>query len=136
MEQLKSEIEKSATEKQARIDSKKEIIVGVNEFKSDHLDDVNILDIDNIQVRKEQIEKLDKIKSERDNNLVNQSLEKITNAAKNKNENLLSLFVEAMRNRATVGETSFALEKVYTRYETKQSIVTEVYANTFDDQNF
>jgi len=131
----KSEIEKSATEKQARIDSKKEIIVGVNEFKSDHLDDVNILDIDNIQVRKEQIEKLDKIKSERDNNLVNQSLEKITNAAKNKNENLLSLFVEAMRNRATVGETSFALEKVYTRYETKQSIVTEVYANTFDDQN-
>ena len=131
----KSEIEKSATEKQARIDSKKEIIVGVNEFKSDHLDDVNILDIDNIQVRKEQIEKLDKIKSERDNNLVNQSLEKITNAAKNKNENLLSLFVEAMRNRATVGETSLALEKVYTRYETKQSIVTEVYANTFDDQN-
>ncbi len=131
----KSEIEKSATEKQARIDSKKEIIVGVNEFKSDHLDDVNILDIDNIQVRKEQIEKLDKIKSERDNNLVNQSLEKITNAAKNKNENLLSLFVEAMRNRATVGETSFALEKVYARYETKQSIVTEVYANTFDDQN-
>ena len=80
---------------------------------------------------------LDKIKSERDNNLVKQSLEKITNAAKNKNknENLLSLFVEAMRNRATVGETSFALEKVYTRYETKQSIVTEVYANTFDDQN-
>ncbi len=131
----KSEIEKSATEKQARIDSKKEIIVGVNEFKSDHLDDVNILDIDNIQVRKEQIEKLDKIKSERNNNLVNQSLEKITNAAKNKNENLLSLFVQAMRNRATVGETSLALEKVYTRYETKQSIVTEVYANTFDDQN-
>ena len=131
----KSEIEKSATEKQARIDSKKEIIVGVNEFTSDHLDDVNILDIDNIQVRKEQIEKLDKIKSERDNNLVNQSLEKITNAAKNNNENLLSLFVEAMRNRATVGETSFALEKVYTRHETKQSIVTEVYANTFDDQN-
>ena len=131
----KSEIEKSATEKQARIDSKKEIIVGVNEFKSDHLDDVNILDIDNIQVRKEQIEKLDKIKSERDNNLVNQSLQKITNAAKNKNENLLSLFVEAMRNRSTVGETSLALEKVYTRYETKQSIVTEVYANTFNDQN-
>ena len=131
----KSEIEKSATEKQARIDSKKEIIVGVNEFKSDHLDEVNILDIDNIQVRKEQIEKLDKIKSERDNNLVNQSLEKITNAAKNKNENLLSLFVEAMRNRSTVGETSLALEKVYTRYETKQSIVTEVYANTFNDQN-
>ena len=131
----KSEIEKSATEKQARIDSKKEIIVGVNEFKSNHLDEVNILDIDNIQVRKEQIEKLDEIKSERDNNLVKQSLEKITNAAKNKNENLLSLFVEAMRNRATVGETSLALEKVYTRYETKQSIVTEVYANTFDDQN-
>ena len=75
----KSEIEKSATEKQARIDSKKEIIVGVNEFKSDHLDEVNILDIDNIQVRKEQIVKLDKIKSERDNNLVKQSLEKITN---------------------------------------------------------
>ena len=131
----KSEIEKSATEKQARIDSKTEIIVGVNKFKSDHLDEVNILDIDNIQVRKEQIEKLDKIKSERDNNLVNQSLEKITNAAKNKNENLLSLFVEALRNRATVGETSLALEKVYTRYETKQSIVTKVYANTFDDQN-
>ena len=131
----KSEIEKSATEKQARIDSKKEIIVGVNEFKSDNLDEVNILDIDNIQVRKEQIEKLDKIKSERDNNLVKQSLEKITNAAKNKNVNLLSLFIEAMRNRATVGETSFALEKVYTRYKTKQSIVTEVYANTFDDQN-
>ncbi len=131
----KSEIEKSATEKQARIDSKKEIIVGVNEFKSDHLDDVNILDINNIQVRKEQIEKLDKIKSERDNKLVKQSLEKITNAAKNKNENLLSLFVEAMRNRATVGETSFALEKVYTRYETNQSLVTEVYANTFEDQN-
>merc|ERR1711991_552065 len=91
---IESGYPKSATEKQARIDSKKEVIVGVNEFKSDHLDEVNILDIDNIQVRKEQIEKLDKIKSERDNYLVEQSLEKITNAAKNKNENLLSLFVE------------------------------------------
>ena len=131
----KSEIEKSATEKQARIDSKKEIIVGVNEFVSDNSDEVDVLDIDNFQVRKEQIEKLDKIKSERDNNLVNQCLEKITNAAKNKNENLLSLFVEAMRNRATVGETSLALEKIYKRFETKQSLVTEVYAKTLDNQN-
>ena len=131
----KLEIEKSATEKQARIDSEKDIIVGVNKFQSSSIDEVEVLDIDNFQVRKEQVDKLNKIKSKRDNVLVKESLEKISIAARNNDQNLLDVFVEAMRNRATVGETSFALEKIYTRYETKQTIVTEVYAKNFQHKN-
>ena len=127
----KSEIEKSAIKKQARIDSGEEIIVGVNKFQSKERDEVDILDIDNNAVRKEQIQRLQKIKKIRDENLVQQSLEKIELAAKKDNSNLLELFINAMRCRATVGETSHALEKVYGRHQADQKIQKNIYTKNY-----
>ena len=127
----KSEIEKSAIKKQARIDSGEEIIVGVNKFQSTVRDEVDILDIDNNAVRKEQIERLKKIKKERDENLVQQSLKNIEMAAKTDDSNLLELFINAMRCRATLGETSYALEKVYGRHEADQKIEKNIYAENY-----
>ncbi len=127
----KSEIEKSAIKRQARIDSGEEIIVGVNKFQSKFRDEVEILDIDNNVVRNEQIKRLKRIKKERNEDLVKQSLKKIEKAAKKEDENLLELFVEAIRNRATIGETSFALEKVYGRHESDQIIQKNIYADNY-----
>tara|TARA_B100001540_G_scaffold201705_1_gene177622 strand:- start:757 stop:2232 length:1476 start_codon:yes stop_codon:yes gene_type:complete len=127
----KSEIEKSAIKKQARIDSGEEIIVGVNKYQSKEKDEVDILDIDNFAVRKEQIDRLKKIKNKRDETLVKEALKKIENAAKTKSTNLLELFIEAMRLRATLGETSHALEKVFGRHEADQKIVKNIYKDHY-----
>jgi len=127
----KSEIEKSAIKKQARIDSGQEIIVGVNKFQSNVRDEVDVLDIDNNAVRKEQIERLKKIKKERDENLVQQALKNIETAAKTDDSNLLELFINAMRCRATLGETSYALEKVYGRHEADQKIEKNIYSENY-----
>ncbi len=127
----KSEIEKSAIKKQARIDSGEEIIVGVNKFQSNVRDEVDVLDIDNNAVRKEQIERLKKIKKERDENLVQQALKNIETAAKTDDSNLLELFINAMRCRATLGETSYALEKVYGRHEADQKIEKNIYSENY-----
>ena len=127
----KSEIEKSAIKKQARIDSGEEIIVGVNKFQSNVRDEVDVLDIDNNAVRKEQIERLKKIKKERDENLVQQALKNIETAAKTDDSNLLELFINAMRCRATLGETSYALEKVYGRHEADQKIEKNIYTENY-----
>ena len=127
----KSEIEKSATKRQAKIDSGEQVIVGVNKFKSNHQDTIEILDIDNNAVRDEQINKLQIIKGKRNSKAVEIALENLKRAAKNNSGNLLELSIIAMRERATVGELSYALEEVYGRYGVKQEIVQNIYKETY-----
>jgi len=133
----KLEIEEVAARKQARIDSGKDIIVGVNKFKLEQEDPLHILEVDNNLVRNQQIKRLNKIKSTRDTSKVNECLKKITFAAKNKTENLLALSIDAALARATLGEISSALEKVYGRYNATIKSITGVYKQEIDmDSNF
>jgi methylmalonyl-CoA mutase len=133
----KMRIEEAAARKQARIDSGKDIIVGVNKYKISEATILEVRDVDNQAVRTSQIERLDKIKAERDNNLVNLILEKLTKSAENGEGNLLELAVEAARLRATLGEISMALEKVYGRHKAIIRSISGVYsAEVTDDENF
>ena len=133
----KMRIEEAAARKQARIDSGKDVIVGVNKYKITEATVLEVRDVDNQAVRISQIERLEKIKKERDNNLVNLSLEKLTKSAENGKGNLLELAVEAARLRATLGEISFALEKVYGRHKAVIRSISGVYsAEVTDDENF
>ena len=127
----KSEIEISATKRQAKIDSGEQVIVGVNKFKSDEQDPIEILDIDNNAVRNEQISKLIEIKKLRNSNKVKIALENLKNAAKVNTGNLLDLTIIAIRARATVGEVSYALEEVYGRYGVKQDVIKNIYKNSY-----
>ena len=108
----KSQIEISATKRQAKIDSGEQVIVGVNKFKSDQQDPIEILDIDNNAVREEQINKIIAIKKSRNPSNVKIALENLKKAAKENTGNLLELTIIAIRARATVGEVSQALEAV------------------------
>jgi len=128
----KLKIEAAAAQKQARIDSGKDVIVGVNKYKLNTEDAVDILQIDNVKVRDGQIERLKIIKSQRDTAAVTKALEAITQAAQNNSGNLLDLSIKAMRLRATVGEVSDALEKVYGRHRAETQKVTGVYASAYD----
>ncbi len=133
----KLRIEEAAAKKQARIDSTQDIIVGVNKFRLEHEDALDILDVDNQKVRLSQIERLNQIKNTRNNEKVKQSLEKLTNAAKTGNENLLDLAVEAARNRATLGEISDALEVIFGRYKANIKSVSGVYSQAIkNDESF
>ena len=127
----KSEIEISATKRQAKIDSGEQVIVGVNKFKSDYQEPIDILDIDNNAVREEQIRKINKVKKLRNSDDVFIALENLKKAARENTENLLDLTIIAIRSRATVGEVSSALEEVYGRYGVKQDIIKDVYKNTY-----
>ena len=127
----KSEIEISATKRQAKIDSGEQVIVGVNKFKSDEQDPIEILDIDNNAVRNEQVSKIIEIKKLRNSNNVKIALENLKNAAKVNTGNLLDLTIIAIRARATVGEVSYALEEVYGRYGVKQDVIKNVYKNSY-----
>lgn len=131
----KSEIEISATKRQAKIDSGEQVIVGVNKFKSDQQDLIDVLDIDNKVVREEQITKLNQIKNTRNAVDVNNALDNLKKAAENNTGNLLELSIEAVRARATVGEISFALEEVYGRYGVKQQVIKNVYKNTYSNKD-
>ena len=131
----KSEIEISATKRQAKIDSGEQVIVGVNKFKSDQQDLIDVLDIDNKVVREEQITKLNQIKNTRNAVNVNNALDNLKKAAENNTGNLLELSIEAVRERATVGEISFALEEVYGRYGVKQQVIKDVYKNTYSNKD-
>ena len=131
----KSEIEISATKRQAKIDSGEQVIVGVNKFKSDQQDLIDVLDIDNKVVREEQITKLNQIKNTRNTVNVNNALDNLKKAAENNTDNLLELSIEAVRARATVGEISFALEEVYGRYGVKQQVIKDVYKNTYSNKD-
>ena len=131
----KSEIEISATKRQAKIDSGEQVIVGVNKFKSDQQDLIDVLDIDNKVVREEQITKLNQMKNTRNTVNVKNALDNLKKAAENNTGNLLELSIEAVRARATVGEISFALEEVYGRYGVKQQVIKDVYKNTYSNKD-
>ncbi|RBA28766.1 methylmalonyl-CoA mutase [Flavobacterium tibetense] len=133
----KLRIEEAAARKQARIDSSQDIIVGVNKYRLEKEDPLHILDVDNQMVRKQQIERLEQIKATRDNTKVAECLAKLTESAKNGGENLLSLAVEAARNRATLGEISDALEVVFGRYKAQIRSFSGVYSKEIkNDESF
>ncbi|WP_374549128.1 methylmalonyl-CoA mutase [Flavobacterium sp.] len=133
----KLRIEEAAARKQARIDSGQDIIVGVNKFRLEKEDPLHILEVDNQTVRKQQIERLEKIKATRDNTKVAECLAKLTDCAKNSNGNLLDLAVEAARNRATLGEISDALEAVFGRYKAQIRSFSGVYSKEIkNDESF
>ena len=133
----KLRIEEAAARKQARIDSNQDIIVGVNKYRLEKEDPLQILDVDNQMVRKQQIEKLERIKANRDNKIVQQSLQQLTLCAQTGSGNLLELAVEAARNRATLGEISDALETVFGRYKAQIKSFSGVYSKEIkDDKSF
>ena len=128
----KLKIEAAAAEKQARIDSGKDVIVGVNKYKLAKEDPVEILEVDNVKVRESQIARLQDIKAKRDQAAVQAALDALTEGAKS-GANLLDLTVKAIRLRATVGEVSDALEKVFGRHRADTQKVTGVYAAAYDN---
>ncbi|MFN3344643.1 MAG: methylmalonyl-CoA mutase [Chloroherpetonaceae bacterium] len=133
----KLRIEEAAARKQARIDSGKEIIVGVNQYRLDKEVPIEILEVDNTAVREAQIARLKKIKAERDSAAVEAALNAITHAAETKQGNLLELACQAARVRATLGEISYAMEKVFGRYQARIKTISGVYsAEISQDENF
>lgn len=133
----KMRIEEAAARKQARIDSGNDIIVGVNAFNTGEKTAIEILEVDNTKVRNQQIERLSKLKAERDNKAVEEALGALTEAAQSGNGNLLELSVRAARVRATLGEISMALEKVYGRYKAQIRSIAGVYAKEISmDKSF
>jgi methylmalonyl-CoA mutase len=128
----KLKIEASAAEKQARIDSGKDVIVGVNKYKLARQDKVDILEVDNLKVREGQITRLQQIKAKRDTAQVQAALQALTEAARSGQGNLLDLSIKAVRLRATVGEVSDALEAVFGRHRADIQKVTGVYAAAYD----
>ena len=133
----KLRIEEASARKQARIDSSQDIIVGVNKYRLEKEDPLHILDVDNQMVRKQQIEQLQQIKATRNSDKVKECLAKLTEAAKNSNNNLLSLAIEAARNRATLGEISDALEEVFGRYKAQIRSFSGVYSKEIkNDESF
>ena len=128
----KLKIEAAAAEKQARIDSGKDVIVGVNKYKLKTEDAIDSLSIDNVMVREQQVARLQKIRASRDGAKVQVALDALTEAAENGTGNLLALSIDAVRLRATVGEISDALEKSFGRHRADTQKVTGVYAAAYD----
>jgi methylmalonyl-CoA mutase len=128
----KLKIEASAAEKQARIDAGRDVIVGVNKYKLKQEDPIEVREVDNVQVRLQQIERLKAVKVARDGVRVNAALQALTAAADAGSGNLLALSIDAVRARATVGEISDALEKVFGRHRADIQKVTGVYAAAYD----
>lgn len=124
----KMRIEQAATAKQARIESGRDVIVGVNKYVVNEKHDFETREVDNTLVRQEQIEKLNEIKANRDHFAVTSALNALTLAAQSNSGNLLALAVEAARARATLGEISFALEKVFGRYQANITSISGVYS--------
>lgn len=125
----KMRIEEAAAKKQAKIDSGEEFIIGVNSFKSSlKQDGIEILDIDNTEVRRKQIERLNNIKTERNGEAVEQILNEIRESAKTGKGNLLALCIEAARRRVTLGEMSDAMEETFGRYKANIKTISGVYA--------
>ena len=130
----KTRIEEAAARKQARIDSQQDVIVGVNKYQLTEEDELQILEVDNKEVRRQQLQRLDDVKAFRNTEAVNEKLKALTNTAKNKlagsdsEENLLALAVAAARERATLGEISSALEEAYGRHKAIINSFTGVYS--------
>ena len=128
----KMRIEQSAAKKQAKIDNSDQVIVGVNKYKLKFQDEIKLLEIDNELVCKNQINKIKKLKKNRNNDEVKKILNEIELCAKNNNKNLLALAVEAAKKRATLGEISFAIEKVYGRYQPKIKSISGIYKSKME----
>ena len=130
----KTRIEEAAARKQARIDSQQDVIVGVNKYQLTEEDELQILEVDNKEVRRQQLQRLDEVKAIRNTEAVNEKLKALTNTAKNKlagsdsKENLLALAVAAARERATLGDISSALEEAYGRHKAIINSFTGVYS--------
>ena len=132
----KIRIEEAAARKQARIDSGKDIIVGVNRFQLDEEETMDILQIDNSEVRLSQIARLNKMKASRDGIKVQASLNRLQQGAK-ENKNLLALAIECARNRASLGEISDAMESVFGRYQATIRSISGIYsAEAMQDKDF
>lgn len=133
----KMRIEEAAARKQAGIDSGQEVIVGVNRFISNEETPIDILDVDNAAVRDKQIDRLKTIRETRDDDAVFAAMDALTAAAKSGEGNLLELAVDAARVRATLGEITYALEKVYGRYNASTKVISGVYSNEISmDEDF
>jgi methylmalonyl-CoA mutase len=130
----KMRIEQAAAAKQARIDSGKDVIVGVNKYQTDDKPDFEILEVNNQAVRTEQLERLATLKAERNAADVEAALNALTAAAQSGNENLLALAIDAARKRATLGEISTALEKVFGRYKATIKSISGVYSGAMKNQ--
>ena len=124
----KMRIEEAAAKKQARIDSGRDIIVGVNNYLADEETEVEVLEVDNTAVKEQQIARLQALRAKRDQGAVDKALEAIRAAAKSKEGNLLALAVEAARHRATLGEISQAMEDVYGRHKAVIRSISGVYS--------
>jgi len=133
----KMRIEEAAARKQAKIDSGKEIIVGVNKYRLEKEAPIEILEVDNTAVREAQIRRLNELKANRDNTAVQKALDAITHACATGEGNLLELAVDAATKRATLGEISYAMEKVYGRYKANIRMISGVYSSeTQDNEDF
>ena len=134
----KMRIEEASARRQARIDSGKETIVGVNKYRLDKEDPIEILEVDNTAVRLSQIKRLNEVKKNRNNEDVKKSLEALTNCAETGEGNLLELSIIAARARATLGEISSAIEKVSGRYKAVTRTISGVYSSEYakDDELF
>ncbi len=133
----KLRIEEAAARKQARIDSGQDIIVGTNKYRLEKEDPLVTLEVDNQTVRLQQIERLERIKAERNTDKVSKALKDLSNAAKQGNKNLLSLAVAAARERATLGEISDALEEIFGRHKAQIQSFSGVYSKEIkDDKSF
>jgi len=131
----KLRIEESAAKKQAAIDSGRDVIVGVNKYKLAKEDPIDVLDVDNAAVREGQIARINKIRATRNSAACQKALDAITAACENNNDNLLGLCVEAARQRATVGEISDAMEKVFGRHKAEIKLVSGAYGSVVESDD-
>ena len=125
----KMRIEEAAARKQARIDSNTDTIVGINKYRLDHEDPIETLEVDNTAVREAQIKRLAKLRAERNNEEVEAALAALTECAETGKGNLLELSIDAARKRASLGEISYALEKVFGRYKANINLISGVYSS-------
>ena len=125
----KMRIEEASARKQSRIDSNVDTIVGINKYRLDHEDPIETLEVDNTAVRKAQIERLAKLRAERNSAEVEAALNALTECAQTGKGNLLELSIDAARKRASLGEISYALEKVFGRYKAKINLISNVYSS-------
>lgn len=131
----KMRIEEASARRQARIDSNAENIIGVNKYRLEQEEALDILDIDNSLVRDQQIKRLEKLRANRDNAKVQECLEAITKSVETGEGNLLGLAVEAARNRASLGEISYAIEKVSGRHNAITRTISGVYSTEYADKD-
>jgi methylmalonyl-CoA mutase len=130
----KLKIEECAAKKQARIDSGQDVIVGVNHYRLEKEEDINVLTIDNTKVRESQIRKINQLKQKRNSEEVKKVLDEITECCRSGKGNLLELSVKAAQARATVGEITSAMEVIFKRYVAKDNLVSGAYKSEYTQE--